>query len=215
MCFSIGRTLPWLHCSKLILSRSFWLFHGQKDVQAVSFWEIQVRWQVFPSRELTYHTYPLWKTFPRWCSFSPGWDMLLPWTFWHIYVFLCWPGECELLQFCRGSIEKLGHVLGVDSSKFNMFFLTLKIEIWEKRGDFPGFNYEDFWFPILDFRGWIFGNQTLLIFFSDCWPDGSPVFFSLTGVGDWWCCWLLTPNLKDHIHEQSQTPKAKWLQQNI
>ena len=165
MCFSIGRTLPWLHCSKLILSRSFWLFHGQKDVQAVSFWEIQVRWQVFPPRELTYHTYPLWKTLSKMVFLFPrvGYDRYVTSldekTHLRFSLLTRWVWIAPILP--RKHWETWAMFLGGWLFKVQHVFFDPKNWDMGKKG---GFSWLQLW---------------ILIFFSDCWPDGSPVFFFL------------------------------------
>ena len=202
MCFSIGRTLPWLHCSKLILSRSFWLFHGQKDVQAVSFWEIQVRWQVFPPRELTYHTYPLWKTLSKMVFLFPrvGYDRYVTSldekTHLRFSLLTRWVWIAPILP--RKHWETWAMFLGGWLFKVQHVFFDPKNWDMGKKG---GFSWLQLW---------------ILIFFSDCWPDGSPVFFFFSC----WCWWLvvLVLLILDAKSQRSHpwtisNSESKWLQQ--
>ena len=88
VCFYIGRNSHWHPLAslstKLISSRSFWLFHGQKDVQAVSFLgnsnSSQVTSFPFKGANISYIS-PLKDPFQDGVPFPLGWDMLLPWTF--------------------------------------------------------------------------------------------------------------------------------------
>lgn len=127
----------------------------------------------------------------------PRWDVLLPGRVTHPRC-ICWPGECELLQFCLGNIEKLGHVLGIDSSKFNMGFLTLKIEIWEK-GRFSRLQLWSFLIPHLWFYGMAMGIKPYWVFFF-------PGCFSKLALFSWWCCWENQPkSRRSHPQQMAST----------